>query len=1172
MIRKLLLCLSLVGPLSDAQLAQFSGARFRGSNAARTNLKSRTEATADSRLTAPPTPGGQSTTARWSAPTRKVSTDSAVLAASAERRAARRSSTAPAATTASPSPINTKGATESEDTHHHGFEPYYLEKYDKKFTVTCNDGDTKVELTDFTKAISESSFNDPPTETQDDDLQEKNLPLDIHDATFCLPPYGEMSPEFSSDVNAYNITIHVEALVDGEPPSCGDPQAPRLRMMEPYYSVWNAKWNKISHDADFICEKKECNNDNVCLFSFRSVNNDWKLVAPERTGLYNLRFLLVKNTDSSPLGNRVLRFNLEVTCNLYRDHDFCQGPKVYASRTCQRTPAPCGIHYYGCNPNPDVAEEDGGCSKQRRDQLLEDTDLGCAVFPCDPETRRCSRFPASVYQKPIISTGVNISALEAVGGQKFDQARCPMCDFPLCKPSCAGKKCGDDGCGGFCGKFEGGVCPEVSGEAYSCQNGQCAPSVINTSPGTCSTPYKIYDVETLGSVDNKVDGLHYVEAYTSKVRDYGDDYTQRYLVPVEDQAAYFTETNFPDLETIPYDRDSLIKIRYTNVDKPDEVDPTECSSSVGIPDVVYTFKAPVPPGKSVGDPLDIGVEVYMVAANGDPLANDLLLALHGGDGFDDTEEVRLQNCRQIINQDITNPPSGQANFDICVDDSSPPGGVSSRLFVPLVAAGKRYYIIATAYGPGTVGEYQLWVKTLAGRPPVCDERFCGDDGDAPGTAASPGFVCNPSAPCFTEESEGVFSSNAKCPNGICFDCSGDAEPDCKGRNCGPPANAACLVDKNYECGQCNPFENKACDVRYGRCRSDALCDALVPECNSDINFGKKGAFYCSNECKWVKVDELVFDLITPMEHEIVDSIYFQRRNFGAGSCAFQESCVLNSGNRLLIRQTTSIHNQGLVGFKPGKVETKVRDFTYAFCHQHYHFLAFANFNYLVTREDDHSYERYGYILAPGGKLSYCMEDTRAYMWGRDIGCDGVATCDDMGIQGGWSDEYNAGLDCQWNDIGEITKNVTLDAEVAKGLLKAEGDYPDDLNADFWEITLKPMGLLNQWVVNNVCTNFERRLPEVEYKNDCTQVWVFLPYIPSIVESANYKSFFCKGTKDEYSNNPLYRDPCELLPDGATSIFCTDREVPDTIAYRIRYAADCTAPDVRVHWPVLTDLE
>ena len=62
-----------------------------------------------------------------------------------------------------------------------------------------------------------------------------------------------------------------------------------------------------------------------------------------------------------------------------------------------------------------------------------------------------------------------------------DQAGAPRSDAPPCEPDCAGRACGDDGCGGSCGQCDDGD-PCTTDD---CTNGGCQSS---PEPGPCSWP------------------------------------------------------------------------------------------------------------------------------------------------------------------------------------------------------------------------------------------------------------------------------------------------------------------------------------------------------------------------------------------------------------------------------------------------------------------------------------------------------------------------------------------------------------------------------------------------------------------------------------------------------------------------------------------------------------
>jgi len=142
---------------------------------------------------------------------------------------------------------------------------------------------------------------------------------------------------------------------------------------------------------------------------------------------------------------------------------------------------------------------------------------------------------------------------------------------------------------------------------------------------------------------------------------------------------------------------------------------TTCSSTGGVPDIIYRFKVNVA----------TGFEAYILDINGDPTVADTLMALHGGDGTDAVTGPTTQCEDQYSADNIA------ANV-VCADDSTPPGGYSSRVFLANLKPGV-YYLVATSYAAQAAAPYQLWVKftdtvTYGGAAPKCNEKLCGDEG------------------------------------------------------------------------------------------------------------------------------------------------------------------------------------------------------------------------------------------------------------------------------------------------------------------------------------------------------------------------------------------------------------------------------------------------------------
>ena len=96
-----------------------------------------------------------------------------------------------------------------------------------------------------------------------------------------------------------------------------------------------------------------------------------------------------------------------------------------------------------------------------------------------------------------------------------------------------------------------------------------------------------------------------------------------------------------------------------------------------------------------------------------------------------------------------------------------------------------------------------------------------------------------------------------------------------------------------------------------------------------------------------------------------------------------------------------------------------------------------------------------------------MEDSEQHLFGSTIPCAAVSTCDDQGIQAGWTDNYPNVLDCQWLDITEIA--------------------------------------LNRWYTYEVCTNQVRNFHEHSFDNNCVKFPVFVPLVPDNGIEVLYKN-------------------------------------------------------------------
>ncbi|HRQ38357.1 MAG TPA: lysyl oxidase family protein [Chloroflexota bacterium] len=130
--------------------------------------------------------------------------------------------------------------------------------------------------------------------------------------------------------------------------------------------------------------------------------------------------------------------------------------------------------------------------------------------------------------------------------------------------------------------------------------------------------------------------------------------------------------------------------------------------------------------------------------------------------------------------------------------------------------------------------------------------------------------------------------------------------------------------------------------------------------------------------------------------------------FPPNSCAAQEACINGDGWRRLLQFDAMVHNLGTEALNIGRV---IRSnplntmFQYNSCHDHYHFANFGEFQLGVNNQPS--------------KQAFCVESTSRLSNNELSPLTHDFTCNNQGIQAGWVDEYQAGLDCQWIDITDL---------------------------------------------------------------------------------------------------------------------------------------------------------
>lgn len=153
--------------------------------------------------------------------------------------------------------------------------------------------------------------------------------------------------------------------------------------------------------------------------------------------------------------------------------------------------------------------------------------------------------------------------------------------------------------------------------------------------------------------------------------------------------------------------------------------------------------------------------------------------------------------------------------------------------------------------------------------------------------------------------------------------------------------------------------------------------------------------------------------------------YLNTETFEATDCAVVEG-MITAGRHRLLRFSTESRNIGGADLVMPPVHDAAGNLNpiYEFqeCHGHYHFLGFAAYRLLSQS---------GATVATGRKVSFCLEDVEP--WSATAPRESKYDCDAQGIQAGWSDIYDSGLEGQWIDVttvapGIYTLEVTLDPD------------------------------------------------------------------------------------------------------------------------------------------------
>jgi hypothetical protein len=160
--------------------------------------------------------------------------------------------------------------------------------------------------------------------------------------------------------------------------------------------------------------------------------------------------------------------------------------------------------------------------------------------------------------------------------------------------------------------------------------------------------------------------------------------------------------------------------------------------------------------------------------------------------------------------------------------------------------------------------------------------------------------------------------------------------------------------------------------------------------------------------------------------------YLSTESFEAGECEVEEG-LITMGTHRLLRFGTETRNIGGSDLHLPTPAERPDLFEFQECHGHYHFLGFASYRLL---------NGIGEEVAAGRKVSFCLEDVQR--WDSASNPFGLYTCDNQGIQAGWSDIYDSGLPGQWIDVtGLPAGTYTLEIAINPEQVLVEADYTNN---------------------------------------------------------------------------------------------------------------------------------
>ena len=151
------------------------------------------------------------------------------------------------------------------------------------------------------------------------------------------------------------------------------------------------------------------------------------------------------------------------------------------------------------------------------------------------------------------------------------------------------------------------------------------------------------------------------------------------------------------------------------------------------------------------------------------------------------------------------------------------------------------------------------------------------------------------------------------------------------------------------------------------------------------------------------------------------TLYVERRTFAADACEVTERCVGGTGERRLLRFSTSIVNMGTAAATVPNSDERPELYEFDACHRHEHLTGFAGYALRDGQGQDVVVGRkQGFYLVDYHRQ--CPDAAPYFEWSMQ-----------MGISPGWADIYVADIPCQWIDVtgvpdGTYTLRVGVDEQ------------------------------------------------------------------------------------------------------------------------------------------------